>query len=457
MTIVESNETVTGQGRSNFSARLKTDFLKKWDDHVHKIVKIADKVAQKKGTMGGKESLGSVATALPQSAGIALQEGMTLPTPDAGSYISPYLHARDLYMRLRWTGQVERAARRGDKHAWAQPRKEDIKNATAQFQINFARMLYLGRYQVLGTVSAFNGTTTATLYGRDARTSAAADFWKFGTHYLRVGQELDFTASSITGAPVIQADTTNESTLKITSIDNSTPSAPTVTFDNDPIADLTASDPADGSFLIPYNSRQDAVSDVTMSSYFSGVSGVLEYASDVNLYSAVYDIDRAAGDTISGVHNKNSGVVRSFDENLISLVVDQVVDNGVGEEPDCLAMHSSVRREYVKQTQGDRRFAPVQKDRGYAGRLMFHAGDAELPIMTDRDCPPGLAFVLCSKDWGWLSQSDMGSPDSTGERFVADQDAREVVMHKSGNCYCEKPFNQGIIDDIQYDTDALTA
>jgi hypothetical protein len=443
MAVLESDETVTGTGRSSFAGRLKTDFLKKWDDHVHKKTPIVSKVAQKKGTMGGKESLGSVATALPQSAGVALMEGHSLPTPDAGTYIQPYLHARDLYMRLRWSGQVERAARRGDKHAWAQPRKEDIKNGTSQFMINFARMLYLGRYQLLGEVST-GSATNPTLYGRDARTSAAADFWKFGTHYLRVGMEIDWV-TSVTGTGV------NDGTPHtITAIDNSTPSAPTITY-TDAGTDVTADD-----WIIPFDSRGSTITSANNSSEFSGVSGVLEYASDLNTYAAVYDIARAAGDTISGVHNTNSGTTRAFDENLIALVVDQVVDNGVGDSPDYLCMHSSVRREYVKQTAGDRRFAPTQDVKGYSAKLMFNAGDSELPLMVDRDCPPGMAIVLNSKDWGWLSQSDMGSPDSTGERFVADQDAREVVMHKSGNCFCETPFNNGIIDDITYDVDALT-
>ena len=457
MAVVESDATVTGQGRSNFAGRLKDDYLKMWDDHVHKVVKIADKVAKKKGSMGGKQSITSVATALPQSSGIALLEGMNLPSPDAGSYINPYLHARDLYMRLRWTGQVERAARRGDKHAWAQPRKEDIKNATAQFNINFARMLYLGRYQPLGTVASFNGTTTATLYGRDARTSGSSDFWKFGAHYLRPGMGIDFLDGGAfsTSGEFQNAGTPTEVT--ITAIDTSTPSAPTITLSHDPVADLSVDDPADGDILVPYNSRNPSISSVNNSSEFAGVSGLLEYCSDASTYAAVYDIARSGAATLEGVHNTNSGTVRAFDENLIALVVDQVVDNGVGEEPDCLAMHSSVRREYVKQSAGDRRFAPVQKDKGYSGRLVFSAGDAELPLLVDRDCPPGLAFVLNSDNWGWLSQSEMGPIDGQTERFVADQDAREVTMHKSGNCFCEKPFNQGIIDDIQYDTDALTA
>ena len=463
MTTVETSG-LAGQSRSNFANRLKTDFMEKWEDHVHKKTIIADKIAKKIGTMGGKESLGSVATALPQSAGIAAFEGDTLPTATAGSYFQPTVHARDLYTRLRWTGQVRRAARAGNKHAWTMPVKEDTMAADAQFRINFARMLYLGRYQILATVTSFNdespetGQSVATLFGRDARTSGASDFYKFGAHYLRVNQEVDYLASSVTGNPVVLNDSSANARMKIIAIDTSTPSAPTITLDADPNADYGVTDPVSGSLIIPWGSRKASVEDTTHSAYWAGVSGILEYATDSNTYASVYDLDRGSSyPTLDGVHNKNSGTVRPFDENLISLVVDQVVDNGVGDEPDALVMHRSVRREYVKQTQGDRRFAPVTKEQGFSGRLVFSAGDAELPIVTDRDCPPGLAFVLNTEDWGWLSQSPMGDIDEKGMRFVADKDAHEMIVHKSGNEICRKPFNQGVIDDIQYDVDALVA
>ena len=268
--------------------------------------------------------------------------------------------------------------------------------------------------------------------------------------------EFDFLDGGISTTAAEYQNASSPSAPTITAIDNSTPSAPTITISIDP-ATLSIDDPASGDIIVPYQSRNKTVASVNNSSEFSGVSGLLEYCSDADVYAAVYDLARSSYPTLAGVHNENGGTVRAFDENLIALVVDQVVDNGVGADPNLLAMHSSVRREYVKQTSGDRRFAPVQKDKGYSGRLMFNAGDAELPLLVDRDCPPGLAFVLNTDVWGWLSQSEMGAVDGQAERFVADKDAREVIMHKSGNAYCEQPFGQGIIDDILFDTDALTA
>src|SRR3972149_4729963 len=118
---------IAGQSRLSFQGRLKTDFLPKWNDHIHTKTKVAEKIAKKKGTMGGLESLGSVMDALPQSAGVALLEGHDLPTPTVGSSSQPKLPPRAISPGWRGAGHVGGAARKGDKHAWAKPRAEDMR------------------------------------------------------------------------------------------------------------------------------------------------------------------------------------------------------------------------------------------------------------------------------------------------------------------------------------------
>lgn len=444
--------SLAGNSRANFEQRLKTQFFEKWDDHVHKKHPIVKMLASKKGTMGGKESLGSVMDTLPQSAGIALFEGADLPSPTASDYFQPILHARDLYIRLRWTGQVERAARGGNKFAWAAPRAEDVKAATDQFLLNYARMLYLGPYQPLATVASYNdGTDVVTVDDRDSRNSSA--LWAFGTHYLRKNMEVDYV-TSLTGDPVLADGSTGDSGAATITAKTAT----TVTLSR---SGESATDPADGDLIVPWGSRRvdlnglgGAATDVT---YYAGINGLMQIAGDRDIYAKLYDLARSTYTTLEGVHNTNGGSTRVFEEDLISIVVDQIVDNGTGDEPDCLVMHRSVRREYVRQLTADRRFMPVVAGSGFEGdnKLTFTAGDAELPIQTDRDCPPGLAFVLNKKDFGWYEQSALG--EIGGERFVANKDAHEQIWHKSGNIVCEKPFNNGIIDDIAYDVDALTS
>src|SRR5438105_2785064 len=145
---------VTGTGRSAFTSMLKDVYGPKWEDHVHSQVVIWSLIMKERGKMGGKRTLTAVVDTFPQSAGIALLEDATLPTPRSLSAFNPELIARDIYMRLRWTGQVERAARMGDKAAFARPRMAEIELARKQFDLNVARMAYLGYYQALGVVTS---------------------------------------------------------------------------------------------------------------------------------------------------------------------------------------------------------------------------------------------------------------------------------------------------------------
>lgn len=436
---------IVGTGESSFLNFIQEEFAPKWEDHIHKKIIIAGLIAKKKGTMGGRRTLSAVKTKLPQSSGIALFEGDDLPTPDTSSAFNPTLFARSIYARLRWTGHVERSSK---KNSWAQARAEDIKGMREQFELNFARMLYLGKRQVLGQVLSYeeSGDASMTLYSRDARTSAAADRNKYGAHYLRVGQRLS------TVATIDAAETNQSDNIAVTSIDTSS---------SEPVVGLSAAyntNPTDTSALIvPKGSRRSSMGsdDAERESKFAGINGLMDLATDRNICAYLYGISRATEPSLEGrVYNNGSGGLRAFDENLINLCVDDIADKGTGDDPTDLVVHKSVRREYVKAVQGDRRFPEVIKTRGY-GTLKQQVGDNLLPLHTDRDCMPGVMWVLELDGFGWLSQSDMGSVDD-GERFVTDKDAHEMVFHKSGNAYTKTPFNNGMIDDIAFSTSGLT-
>lgn len=447
MTTTET-ANVPGQGRSSFGGRLKTNFFPKWDDHVHTQTVVAGLIAKKGGTMGGKESLGSVRDSLPQSQGIALFEYDNMPEPASPTYFQPYLHARDIYGVLQWSGQVRRAARGGDKFAWAKPRAEDVAGADKQFRINFARMLYLGPYQPLATVSSYDGgTDIATLYGRDARLSGAANFWKFGAHYLRKKmaiQHTDGLTNSVASA----------TTGYISAIDKSDPTAPTVTIvddvdvDNGSVVDWALADPDDASFLIPAGSRRSSPG--TTIDKYAGVNGLLQMVTDTSPYSYLYDLDRSDYDTLNGIrHKDDAGAERPFSEDLLQLGMDNISDDGLGDDIDTLLMNKAVRREYVKESKGDRRFKEVQTEKGF-GKLVYNGGDTLVPVVVDRDCPPGLVFLLNTADFAYLEESPMDSIDESGDRFVASKDAHQMIVHKSGNVRTKTPLNNGTIEDIAF-------
>lgn len=437
---------IVGQGRSSFLDRMKEEFLPAWEDHVHKKVIASKLLAEKKGTMGGRRSLTSVMDGYPQSAGIALFEDAALPTPRAGSYFNPQIISRSIYSRLRWSGHVERAAAKGDKVAWSKPRTEDLRTARIQFELNFARMLYLGPQQVLGKASAVASPTSITLYGRDARTSQAADLNKYGNHYLRKNMTLAH-AATVTSAQINpQSDTA--AGWYVTAL-GGTLAAPTVTLNADPGTDIGVDE-----HIIPYNSRKSSglASD---DSDFAGINGLLNIAVDRNVRSTVYGITRASFPSLEAVMiNNSSGGVRPFKEDYITLAVDRIGDDGTGDDPDVILCNKAVRREYVKEVSGDRRFPEILKTKGFAS-LKQQVGDIALPLMTDRDCMPGVMWVLESDGFGWFSEAELQMVDDA-ERFVADKDAHEIVMVKAGNCASRKPHNNAMVDDIQFSVAGLT-
>lgn len=459
MTVYET-PSVGGNSRTSFFGRLKTDFLPKWDDHVHTETVLPSLIAKKGGTMGGYESLGSVADTLSQSAGIFGFEDDTLPTPRASNYFQPRLHARGCFTRLRWTLEVELAAKRGDKHAWAKPRTEDMKHADQQLRLNFARNLYLGPYQGIATASAFNGTTGVTLYGRNTRTSQADDFSKFGAHYLRKNMSIDWVNASgsavqYTALPEVAPNLSRPSEIYITAIDKSTPSAPVITLSADPATSGSA-DPGDESLIIPEGSRRSNITPGTDVTKYAGMNGLVQVIGDTAIYTQLYDLAKSTYDSLQGKrYTGTGGVSRPFEEDYITLAVDETADEGVGDEPGCLLMHRSVRREFVKETKGDRRFREVQTERGF-GQLVFHAGDAMTPVKVDRDCIPGMVFVLNTDNWKYLEQSPLGPIDQSKERFVANKAAHEIPLHKSGNVFCETPFNNATVEDISFNVRDLT-
>lgn len=454
---------IAGQSRNSFLNRLKDEFLPAWEDHVHTKVIISKMIAQKKGTMGGRRSLSSVMATYPQSSGIALFEGDTLPQPRVGTYFNPQIFSRTMYSRLRWSGHVERSAKKGDKVAWAAPRAEDMKTARLQWEINFARMLYLGPRQILAHVSSVNTGTTPdqiTLYNRDSRASSASTRNRYGSHYLRVGMPVTHVASALPYGVPVAAD--NYATLgtnepRVISIDN-TGASPIITINRDASAEFGTAAAADD-FIIPYRSRIDSPTAFasiasTTDSEYAGSNGLLNMVSDSTFDPYIYGVSRTSQPTLNAWMMNNSGTVRPFKEDYITLAVDRIGDDGTGDEPDVILCHKSVRREFVKEVSGDRRFPEVITKKGF-GALKQTIGDVSLPLMTDRDCMPGVMWVLETDGFGWFSEADLQMADE-GERFVADKEAHEIVMVKAGNLATRKPHNNAMVDDIQFSVTGLT-
>ena len=461
---------IAGLSREAFINRMKDQYLPIWPDALNQQKVLMGFINKKVGTIiGGKRSLSSVMVEFSQSAGIALFEDDTLPSPQPPSYENPEIFARAIYGRVRFTGHVERAARAGQSAVWARPVREQLTSARKQWQLNRNRMGYLGPSQILGTVSAAadGPPGTITLHGRDARTSANNDRFKFGAQYLRNKMSIGIIRRT-GGGDVDENGTLNDpmslaaNEVTVKNLDKSDADAPTFDLgdatatqtDKDLTTSIAAT--ANNALVVPFRSRIDAIGapSTVFDSEFAGPNGLLNIIADETDRTFLYSIDRTLQTFLKGNVFRNNGIPVPFSEDRLTLAVDRTAENDAGEgEQDCILAHSSMRREYIKETKGDRRFDEVQTRKGW-GQLQFTAGSTLLPIFTDRDCPPGLLFVLDKSSFGWFQESAIHMPDD-GERFVANKDSREVVLVESGNCASKTPASNAIIDDQIYSVSGL--
>ena len=464
----------SGQSRSAYANLLKFFYGPKWDSWIHTEAIIADKVGKKKGTMGGQSRVSALTLSLPQSAGMSGGEGYYLPEPTTGTHVNPRIVARDMYTRLRWTGQAQRAARAGDKAAWARPKQSDVEDARTQSTLNFARKLYLGYYDVLGVVGGSGGSstefsgTTLPLANREARTSGIntpANYYKLGTHYLRENMMIANVqgAAGPGGAPDY-SNNTQDNLVKITGV-GGTFAAPTVTVQAAAVASggtavaslwTGSSLPDAGDMIIPYASRQDTIAaDATKDTSFFTFNGIGSVVLPSSHYSHLYGLAKADYSKLAGVFDAGNEIAREMEEMRLTYLVHRIRSEGSGGTPDVAMLHDSVMREIIKVNEGNRRFAPVQQGKSGYGQMVHMAGSTLVPYVEDWLCPPGQVVALDTTQWGWYSESDMAPLDDPQVRFIPNYDQTEQVWHKSGNIECRKPHNNGILDDLEAELDAI--
>jgi hypothetical protein len=233
--------------------------------------------------------------------------------------------------------------------------------------------------------------------------------------------------------------------------------------------------PTANDFIIPWGSRRVGASGAgtAEASYYAGYNGLNNLMLDASIYANIYGMARSAQPTLEGNRQKNGSTPRAMNDLLLILAVDKIVEEGSGEEPDTLYLNTAVRREVIQHIgmgnahvaaggggaaaagTDNRRFAPVITNSGYA-KLALVVGDKSMTYDTDRDCPPGMVYILRKGTMGYLSNRTLSSIDKTPERYVTDKDAHEVILAERGNFFCSSPWTNGTLEDIEFDVSALT-
>lgn len=461
---------ITGNSRAASAAIMKHIIMDRWNSWVHEENGcLPGKIAKKKGTMGGQLMLSEVRTRVLQSAGIAAGEGRPLPHPDSGESINPRMFSRDCYSRIRTTGQVRRATK-GSNAAWVAATESDLADARVTMGLNFTRQIDFGYYDVIGVVKsagAISGDqSVVTLYGRNDRTSGVttpANAFKLGAFQCREGMMIAFIDSSnLANAPAYSM-AAYANLAKIVEVDESDPDNPTITVKGS-IADggntlttiydnLTGDLPSDGDLIIAYGSRADSIAgDASKDSSFFTMNGWDAVVQGSGWYDRLYGIAKTSTTKLSGIVLTNTEAQRAFGEMLLTTALHRVRTEGTGGKPDCVRTEFSGIREVVVENRSQREFEAVQRNSGYAPNLQHTAGDTMTTYEADWLCRPGMFQIIASKDWGYYEESPLGPVDEGGRRrWVQDYDQEEVILHKSGNIVCQRPHNNGQLDDVRFD------
>lgn len=452
---------IAGVSRNDQLNALKEQYLKRWPDAIRHEAMLVSKMKQQRGEMiNGKYSLSMLRTADAMASAQARAEYDDLPIPDSPSYEQVELMQRAMYYRARVTGPAKRQVKT-TQVAWLKPWVDTLRSLRKSGTRQMNKVCHLGNLMVLAGFSQYStsGTGVITLYGKNARTGAANARHNHGTRYLEVGQQVAaIDASSGNADPLGDiasgAYATGQANMrKIASIDEANG---TVTLDATFATDISSTD--DVGLLVPWRGRTASVgsedSDYDSNILYPNGLGNLLQPSARKDY--VYAKSRTTYSWLEpGVYAGTDGSLTDFAEALIDLDVDTIDENpyngGAGEARVMLTPRA-VRREFVREVAADRRFSPIQRQRGW-GKLGYVAGDKTMTLLSEKHCEAGTLKYLDFSCFGWFQQS--GLQEVGPNRFVADKDAEETVMVEEGNFACRSIVSNGWRDSIRYSETAL--
>ncbi len=472
-TTITRQSISAGTSISSFLNMFKEDYLPRIDDWIHNDSGPLPKlIMKKKGDMGGKKSLTAVFTSNPM--GVAsTAEGYDLPIPTASTSEQPEILGKEIAIRHRLTFESQMTARKSSA-AFAKPRAEEMRLLRAELALQTTRKLYHGPYDALGVVSSFDDATeVVTMRARNERRYTAGLFFAAGVHYLKANmpvQLIDVSSGTadITSA-AFGAHTLATATAAV--ITAKSASASTATFGNSQEVETITSfgvNPAVGDFLIPYASRNDdgvggenglqndapVLSATQAISEYHTWNGLGNINTDTTLYSALFGLAKTATAGLLAQADHNSGTQRSYTDRLLEFFITEIQVNS-GMEPSKMLCDPHTMLEVTKEFRNLRQFSPVIGAAGNKGSALV-MDDLTIPYVKDWQCLPGLLWGIDPAVYEWYEWYGLQSPDSVDVRWVANKASEEIILMKGGNLFCPAPWRVGVIDDISFDTTALT-
>lgn len=316
------------------------------------------------------------------------QENEQLPTAGQQGYVAPRIPLKFGYGRTRFTGQLMRLAD-SNAEAFANAMEREMQGLKEDVRKDSGRIFYGNAAGTLATVTA-DGVNTITVDN---------------VQYLELDMMIDVqTTAGVTHAVNRKITAINPST-KVVTYDGADASAAIVATD---IVTRTGSGPVSATVFREPNGLKNIVAAT----------------------GALFSVDPATEPTWAAFVDTNGGTPRALTELLWINACDKIRIQG--GKTSVIFTSLGVRRSYFNILKADRRIVAPQKFEGGFTGLSFAAGNEDIPVVADVDCPPGTSWGLEESAFTVYREADWHFADDDGSvlKWIHDFDAWEAVLRK---------------------------
>jgi len=314
------------------------------------------------------------------------QENEQLPAAGQQGYISPRVPLKYGYGRVRMTGQLMKLAD-SNAEAFANAMEREMDGLKDDVRKDSGRIFYGDATGTLATVTA------------DAANTVTVDSIQF--------LELDMMIDVI----IPGTGVTHAVNRKITAIN---PTTKVVTYDG---ADASAA-------IVATDVLVRTGSGTVSAGVFREPQGL---KSIVAATGTLFNVDPAVEPKWAAYVDATGGAVA---ESKWISACDAVRVQGGKTTVGFTSL--GIRRAYFNLLKADRRITAPQKFEGGFTGLSFAAGNEDIPIVADVDCPTGLTYFLEEKAFKVYREADWAFADDDGSilKWVHDFDVWEAVLRK---------------------------
>lgn len=399
---------------TNADAALKEDYEPAVREQLNNAFMILSQIEKTAKDVEGRRVVLSLHVTRNSGVGARAELG-DLPNAGNQGYVEERVGMRYNYGRIQVSGPVMRAMK-SDAGSFVRAVDSETKGVVTDLKVDVNR-------QVWGTS---NGVIVAALSSAGQVITLASTATASQVRQLSIGEVIDV---GTVANPTLKA-----SAVQITAIDDSVPTAVTVTVSG------TLGAVAGTDFIF----RSGAGGSGASQKELTGLQSIVDDA------NSLFNVDPASYPVWKSYVDGNSGTNRTPTETLFAKVAQQVNIRS-GEDPDLWVTSDGVHRAFAANLQSQKRFTnTVDLKGGYSG-LEINAGGVRPSALTwDKDAPNNKAFAINTSHLQQNQESEWEFMQEDGAILsrVSGKDAYEATLFKYHEVTTDKRNSHGLIEDL---------